>query len=55
VPAHLQEACAPLGGKAGMFPATERAASRILSLPMYAELTEQQIDYVADAVRDTRA
>jgi dTDP-4-amino-4,6-dideoxygalactose transaminase len=51
VPAHLQEACAPLGGRPGMFPATEAAARRILSLPMFAELSERQIDYVADAVR----
>ena len=50
VPAHLQEACAPLGYKAGDFPVTEAAASRILSLPMFAELTAEQIDYVADAV-----
>ena len=50
VPAHLQEACARLGYKAGAFPVTEAAASRILSLPMFAELTDQQIDYVADAV-----
>jgi dTDP-4-amino-4,6-dideoxygalactose transaminase len=50
VPAHLQEACAPLGYKAGAFPVTEAAAPRLLSLPMFAELTEEQIDYVADAV-----
>jgi len=55
VPAHLQEACAALGGRPGMFPATEAAANRILSLPMYAELTEAQIDYVADAVLEPRA
>jgi dTDP-4-amino-4,6-dideoxygalactose transaminase len=52
VPAHLQEACASLGYRAGDFPVTEAAASRILSLPMYAELTDEQIDYVADAVCD---
>jgi len=51
VPAHLQEACVPLGYKAGAFPATEQAAERILSLPMYAELTAKQIEYVAEAVR----
>jgi dTDP-4-amino-4,6-dideoxygalactose transaminase len=51
VPAHLQEACAGLGYKAGDFPVTEAAASRILSLPMFAELSEAQIDYVADAIR----
>jgi dTDP-4-amino-4,6-dideoxygalactose transaminase len=50
VPAHLQEACGGLGYKPGMFPATEAAAARVLSLPMYAELTEPQIDYVADAI-----
>ena len=50
VPAHLQQACAPLGYRAGDFPVTEAAAARILSLPMFAELTEAQIDYVADAV-----
>jgi dTDP-4-amino-4,6-dideoxygalactose transaminase len=32
------------------FPATEAAAARLLSLPMYAELTEPQIDYVAEAL-----
>ena len=55
VPAHLQEACASLGHKAGDFPAAEAAAARILSLPMYPELTEAQIDYVAAAVTDARA
>jgi dTDP-4-amino-4,6-dideoxygalactose transaminase len=50
VPAHLQEACAPLGYRAGDFPITEAAAPRLLSLPMFAELTEEQIDYVSDAV-----
>jgi dTDP-4-amino-4,6-dideoxygalactose transaminase len=52
VPAHLQEACRSLGYKAGDFPVTEAAASRILSLPMFAELTNAQIDYVADALID---
>ncbi len=50
VPAHLQDACSSLGYKAGDFPVTEAAASRILSLPMFAELTSTQIDYVADTV-----
>jgi dTDP-4-amino-4,6-dideoxygalactose transaminase len=55
VPAHLQEACTPLGYRAGQFPATEAAAARILSLPMYPELTDQQIEYVADALRSANA
>jgi dTDP-4-amino-4,6-dideoxygalactose transaminase len=52
VPAHLQEACVPLGYKAGDFPLTEAAAARILSLPMYPELTGEQIDYVVEGVAD---
>lgn len=52
VPAHLQEACASLGHTPGDFPVTEEAAGRILSLPMYAELSEAQIDYVCQAVAD---
>jgi len=50
VPAHLQQACASLGYKAGAFPVTEAAAPRLISLPMFAELTDAQIDYVCDAV-----
>jgi dTDP-4-amino-4,6-dideoxygalactose transaminase len=52
VPVHLQEAFSHLGHKAGAFPVTEAAASRILSLPMYPELTAAQIEHVAAAVRD---
>jgi dTDP-4-amino-4,6-dideoxygalactose transaminase len=52
VPVHLQEACADLGYHAGDFPVTERAAGRMLSLPMYPELTAAQIDYVAEAVTE---
>jgi len=46
IPIHLQEACAGLKYGRGAFPATENAASRILSLPMYAELTREQQEYV---------
>jgi dTDP-4-amino-4,6-dideoxygalactose transaminase len=55
VPVHLQEACADLGYRAGDFPATETAAARILSLPMYPELTDAQIEYVARAVAEAVA
>jgi len=50
VPVHLQDAYASLGYRTGAFPATEAAAKRILSLPMYAELTDEQIDYVCSAI-----
>jgi dTDP-4-amino-4,6-dideoxygalactose transaminase len=48
VPVHLQQACRSLGYDAGDFPVTEAAARRVLSLPMYPELTDDQIDYVCD-------
>lgn len=50
VPVHLQEACASLRYKRGDFPVTEAAADRIVSLPMYPELTTSQIDFVSDTL-----
>jgi dTDP-4-amino-4,6-dideoxygalactose transaminase len=52
VPAHLQPAYAALGHREGDFPEAERQARRVLSLPMFAELTERQLRYVAHAVED---
>jgi dTDP-4-amino-4,6-dideoxygalactose transaminase len=49
IPAHRQEAFAGLGYRQGDFPVTEKAATRILSLPMYPELSMAQIEYVASA------
>jgi dTDP-4-amino-4,6-dideoxygalactose transaminase len=51
VPVHLQKAMAYLGYKPGDLPVTEQVVAEILSLPMYAELTDEQIEYVAEAVR----
>jgi dTDP-4-amino-4,6-dideoxygalactose transaminase len=51
VPVHLQPACENLGYKPGDFPVTEASAQRILSLPMYAELTQQQLEWVAETIR----
>jgi len=50
VPIHLQKAYKNLGHRAGDFPVSESLAGRILSLPMYAELTEAQQDRVVDAL-----
>jgi dTDP-4-amino-4,6-dideoxygalactose transaminase len=51
IPVHLLEAWADLGFGRGSFPKAERAADRELSLPMYPELTNQQIEQVASAVK----
>ncbi|MEO8294538.1 MAG: DegT/DnrJ/EryC1/StrS family aminotransferase [Gemmatimonadota bacterium] len=51
LPLHLQKAYAHLGLSTGAFPVTERAAHDILSLPMFPELSDQQIDRVADAIK----
>jgi dTDP-4-amino-4,6-dideoxygalactose transaminase len=47
---HLQPAYASLGHKAGDFPEAERQAGRVLSLPMYPELTDEQIAQVSEAI-----
>ena len=52
VPLHLQPAYGRLGYGLGAFPVAERAAERILSLPMFPELTEEQIAFVAGAIHD---
>jgi dTDP-4-amino-4,6-dideoxygalactose transaminase len=52
LPLHLQKAYAHLGHHAGGFPVAEKAARECLSLPIYPELTEAQIQRVADVVKD---
>ncbi len=50
IPIHLQPAYQDLGYKRGDFPVTEACADRILSLPMYAELTDRQIEFISQTV-----
>jgi dTDP-4-amino-4,6-dideoxygalactose transaminase len=52
IPIHLQPAYRDLGYKRGEFPVTESCAQQLLSLPMYAELTQGQIEYVAKTTCD---
>lgn len=51
IPAHLQGAYAWLGLGRGSLPQTEATADRILSLPMFPELTLEQVGQVSDLVR----
>lgn len=53
VPLHLQPAYARLGHREGDFPVTERIAREIISLPIYPEITEEQVDRVCTALRES--
>jgi dTDP-4-amino-4,6-dideoxygalactose transaminase len=48
VPLHLQEAYAPYGYQAGDFPVSEQLSAEVISLPMHSELTENQVQYIAE-------
>lgn len=50
IPLHLQPAYANLNYGVGDFPETEKAAKEILSLPMYPELTDAQVERVSSAI-----
>ena len=50
-PLHLQKVYADLGYRLGDFPVAETVSKRILPLPMYPELTDEQVDYVTHTVR----
>ena len=52
IPLHLQPAYNYLGYKRGDFPVTEEYSKKILSLPMFAELTDKQIDEIVKLIRN---
>ncbi len=52
VPIHLQAACQRYGYTQGTLPVTEAACQRIVSLPMYPELTGEQLERIIAAVKD---
>ena len=49
---HLQPCFAHLGYRPGSLPVTEAAMAQVISLPVYPELTEAQLETVAGAIRD---
>jgi dTDP-4-amino-4,6-dideoxygalactose transaminase len=52
VPCHLQKAYAYLGHKVGDFPNSEYLAAHCISLPMFAELTDEQVNQVIDIINN---
>jgi dTDP-4-amino-4,6-dideoxygalactose transaminase len=52
VPIHLQAAAVHLGHRRGAFPVTERQAQRILTLPVNQFLSDADISYICDGVRE---
>lgn len=52
VPIHLHQAYAYLGRPRGSYPVAEKLADTILSLPMFPEITDQQVDTVVQCLRD---
>ena len=50
LPLHLQKVYADLGHRAGDFPVAEAVSKTILPLPIYPELTDDQVEYVIETV-----
>ena len=55
IPVHLQEAYRDLGHQPGSFPIAERLASRMLSLPMFPEINQEEIVTVSGVIRRSAA
>jgi dTDP-4-amino-4,6-dideoxygalactose transaminase len=51
VPIHLQDACRFLGYKKGDFPIAEKRANELISLPMFPELSQTQMEKVVDEIK----
>lgn len=52
LPLHLQQAYAGMGLTVGSFPVAEACARRLLSLPLYPELNDEQIVYVCECLKE---
>ncbi|MCD6298593.1 MAG: erythromycin biosynthesis sensory transduction protein eryC1 [Deltaproteobacteria bacterium] len=52
IPIHMQKAYAFLGLGEGSFPVSEKCARELVSLPMFPELTDEQIEFVGDQIKE---
>lgn len=52
IPIHLQKIYEGLGGKEGDFPTSEQSANKIISLPIFPEITDQQIEFVTEKIKE---
>ena len=52
VPLHLQKAYAQYGYFEGEFPVSEAMSKEVISLPMHADLLVEQIEYIADKIKE---
>jgi dTDP-4-amino-4,6-dideoxygalactose transaminase len=55
IPLHLQEAYGSLGLGKGSFPIAEKTASEFVSLPMYPELSREQVDFAVKGIKENLA
>lgn len=52
LPLHLQKVYTHMNFRPGSFPVAENAAERLLSLPIFPEITEEQLDYVCNCLKE---
>lgn len=51
IPLHLQNCFSYLGHKKGDFPVSEKISEEILALPIYPEITEEEVDFVCETIK----
>jgi dTDP-4-amino-4,6-dideoxygalactose transaminase len=51
IPIHLQQAYKTLGNETGSFTIAEKCAEELVSLPMFPELSKEQIQYVVHEIK----